>query len=165
MNSKITKINNKKFKSKKNNKTVKIVNKCLVKKSTLEPLPLLYFKKLSTEIFKILEENNDQTKNKYLAILKTFPFCEKNDKNINYKFNNYLKSIFKNNLFDTNEKKRRITSALINMAYEYITTKNADIGTLSDNTTNPHNLQRPIKEEYEYYKNVHHLEENKYNYY
>ena len=165
MNSKITKINNKKFKSKKNNKTVKIVNKCLVKKSTLEPLPLSYFKKLSTEIFKILEENNDQTKNKYLAILKTFPFCEKNDKNINYKFNNYLKSIFKNNSFDKNEKKRRITSALINMAYEYITTKNADIGTLSNIDNNHHHLQRPIKEEYEYYKNVHHLEENKYNYY
>ena len=163
MNSKITKINKKK--SKKNNKTVKIVNKCLVKKSTLNPLPVSYFKKLSTEIFKILEENNDQTKNKYLAILKTFPFCEKNDKNINYKFNNYLKSIFKNNLFDKNEKKRRITSALINMAYEYITTKNADIGTLSDIDNNPHHLQRPIKEEYEYYKNVHHLEENKYNYY
>lgn len=57
MNSKITKINKKKFKSKKNNKTVKIVNKCLVKKSTLEPLPLSYFKKLATKIFKILEEN------------------------------------------------------------------------------------------------------------
>lgn len=40
-----------------NNKTVKIVNKCLVKKSTLEPLPLSYFKKLATKIFKILEEN------------------------------------------------------------------------------------------------------------
>ena len=57
MNSKITKINKKKFKSKKNNKTVKNKNKCLVKKSTLNPLPLSYFKKLATKIFKILEKN------------------------------------------------------------------------------------------------------------
>jgi hypothetical protein len=167
MNNKITKINNKKFKSKKtkkNNKTLKIVNKCLEKKSNLQPLPLSYFKNLAIKIFNLLEENNSQTKKKCIDILQNFPFCEKNNIKLNtFKFKSYLQRIFQNNLFTKNEKKRRITSALIDMAWEYITTMNADIGTLS-NDGNPHHLYRPIKEEYQYYKNVHNLEENKYNY-
>ena len=161
MTNKNTKINNKKFKSK---KTRKIVNKCLEKKSTLQPLPLSYFKKLAIKIFNLLEENNSQTKKKCIDILQSFPFCEKNNIRLNtFKFKSYLQKIFQNNLFTKNEKKRRITSALIDMAWEYITTHNADIGTLSSDGNPPH-LYRQIKEEYQYYKNVHNLEENKYNY-
>jgi hypothetical protein len=148
--------NNKKFKSK---KTLKVVNKCLEKKSTLQPLPLSYFKNLAIKIFKILEENNSQTKKKCIDILQNFPFCEKNN---TLKFK-YLQGIFQNNLFTKNEKKRRITSALIDMAWEYMTTKNADIGSLSSDGNPPH-LFRPIKEEYQYYKNVHNLKEKRYSY-
>ena len=171
MNSKITKKNKKHFSRKKTNKTLKIVNKCLEKKSTLQPLPLSYFKKLAIEIFNILEENDNQTKKKCLAILQAFPFCEKNDTNeydstIDYKFENYLQNIFRSNVFTKNEKKRRLTSALIDMAWEYITTMNSDIGTLSNsnNVAKPHHSYRPIKEEYQYYKKVHNLEENRYHY-
>lgn len=153
MNNKNTKINNKKIKSK---KTRKIVNKCLEKKSTLQPLPLSYFKKLAIKIFNLLEENNSQTKKKCIDILQQFPFCQKNNI-FKSKYYMYLQKIFQNNLFTKNEKKRRITSALIDMAWEYMTTRNADIGTLSSDG-NPLHLFRPIKEEYQYYKNVHNLE-------
>jgi hypothetical protein len=161
MISKITKKTNKKFKVKKTNKTSKIVNKCLEKKSTLQPLPLSYFKKLAIKIFNLLEQKKKKKK-KCLDILRAFPFCEKNDSNIDYKFEYYLQNIFQNNLFTKNEKKRRLTVALINMAWEYITSMNADIGTLSNNVREKHHLYRPINEEYQYYTKVHNLEENKY---
>ena len=161
MISKITKKTNKKFKVKKTNKTSKIVNKCLEKKSTLQPLPLSYFKKLAIKIFNLLEQNN-QTKKKCLDILQAFPFCEKNDTNeydstIDFKFEYYLQNIFQNNLFTKNEKKRRLTVALIDMAWEYITSMNADIGTLSNNVREKHHLYRPINEEYQYYTKAHKL--------
>ena len=48
------------------------------------------------------------------------------------------------------------------MAWEYITSMNADIGTLSNNVREKHHLYRPINKEYQYYTKVHNLEENKY---
>ena len=170
MNTKLTKINNKKFKSKSKSKTktktknFNNVNKCLVKKSTLQPLELSYFTKLSTKIVSILEENNNQTKQKCIEILKNFPFCNKKDEHLDFIFEHYLQYIMSSKLFSKNEKKRRITSALIDLAWEYMTTRNADIGALGNNTHKPHNLERPIKKEYQYYTQVHNWKENEYVY-
>ena len=172
MNTKLTKINNKKFKSKSKTKSknktktksFNNVNKCLVKKSTLQPLQLSYFTKLATKIVSILEENNNQTKQKCIEILKNFPFCNKKDEHLDFIFEHYLQYIMSSKLFSKNEKKRRITSALIDLAWEYMTTRNADIGALGNNTHKPHNLERPVKKEYQYYTQVHNLDENEYVY-
>lgn len=150
--------------SKKTKKNIIINNKCLVKKSTLNPLPLSYFKNTGNTIFNNLTENTKKSIKICISILQTFPFCiidKKNTKihnsNTHYNFQ-ILKNIFENNLFNKTEKKRRIISSLINMAWQYITTRNADIGVLQ--TLTPYceiKTCRPIKAEYKYYKTIHYL--------
>jgi len=159
-----TKLKNNKKKEyiKKTKKNIIINNKCLVKKYTLKPLSLSYFKNTGNTIFNNLTENTKNSIKICISILQTFPFCiidKKNTKihnsNTHYNFQ-ILKNIFENNSFNKTEKKRRIISSLINMAWQYITTRNADIGVLQTlNTYCPIKTCRPIKEEYKYYKTIH----------
>ena len=157
---KLQKLN--KIKTKKN-KFIKD-NKCIVKKSTLQALPLSYFKSLANNIMNImnkLQDNSNETKHKCVALLHQFPFCI-TDTEFDF---NIIKTIFKNTAFTKTEKKRRIISALINMAWQHITTHNADIGVLQDLDDYCRvKTCRPIKEEYEYYKNAHNLDEERYSY-
>lgn len=167
--SKIKKHSNKYTKNKK-----LIVDKCSLKKSTLKPLPLGYFKKIGNIIMSTLEENgkdSEDSKEICIAILQHFPFCIKNKKNLSIDNSNQkhyfeiIKHIYKNTAFNKTEKKRRIISALINMAWQHITTGNADIGVLQElDMYCKIKMCRPIKEEYEYYKKVHNLPENRYAY-
>jgi hypothetical protein len=151
-----------------------MVDKCSLKKSTLKPLPLGYFKKFAQIIISTLEENkkdSEDSKEICIAILQHFPFCIKDKKNSSIDNSNQkhyfkiIKHIFENNAFNKTEKKRRIISTLINMAWQHITTGNADIGVLQElDTYCKIKTCRPIKEEYEYYKKVHNLPENRYAY-
>jgi len=163
-NSKYLKISQKLNKIKTKKKRLIKNNKCIVKKSTLKALPLSYFKSLANNIMNImnkLQDNSNETKHACVALLKQFPFCI-TDTEFDF---DILKNIFKNTEFTKTEKKRRIISALINMAWQHITTHNADIGVLQD-LDNYCRVKtcRPIKEEYEYYINAHNLDEERYSY-
>lgn len=151
---KLNKIKTKKKKLVKN-------NKCIVKKSTLQPLPLSYFKSLANNIMNKLQDNSNETKHACVYLLQQFPFCIRDTE---FDFD-IIKNIFENTAFTKTEKKRRIISALINMAWQHITTHNADIGVLQDFDDYCRvKTCRPIKEEYEYYKNAHNLNEERYSY-
>jgi hypothetical protein len=151
-----------------------MVDKCSLKKSRLKALPLTYFKIIARIIMSTLEENakdSEDSKEICISILQHFPFCIKDKKNSSIDNSNQkyyftiIKNIFENNAFNKTEKKRRIISALINMAWQHITTGNADIGVLQElDTYCKIKTCRPIKEEYEYYKKVHYLNEDKYSY-
>ena len=137
-------------------------NKCFFLKSKLKPLPISFFNKLSKQIIQslsslsIIEKNN----NKIKQILQKYPFCIHNGNE-----EEIIISIYKNKSFTKKEKERRIIIALIDFAWQHITTRNADIGVLTNNNKYCENKTcRPIKEEYKYYKNVHNLSEKKYIY-
>ena len=139
-------------------------NKCIVKKSILKALPLSYFKSLANNIMNImnkLQDNSNESKHSCVALLQQFPFCI-TDTEFDF---DIIKNIFENKAFTKTEKKRRIISALINMAWQHITTHNADIGVLQDLDDYCRvKTCRPIKEEYAYYINAHNLDEDRYSY-
>lgn len=139
------------------NKTVKAVkaqtpkkntrkNRCSMNASKLKPLPLIYFKNLAKEI----TQTNNTKKQK--SALKKFPFCL--NKQTAFK-NGHIKNILEHTELSKTEKTRRITSLLIDLAWENITTRHADIGVLEDTKYCKIKKCRPIKEEYGYYKNIH----------
>jgi hypothetical protein len=135
-------------------------NKCSFLKSKLKPLPLSFFIKLSKQIIQYLHLHHtiEKYNNKIKQILQKYPFCISNNEKI-------IISIYKNKSFTQKEKERRIIIALIDFAWQNITTGNADIGILTNKNKYCENKTcRPIKEEYQYYKNVHNLSEKKYVY-
>ena len=157
----ITKQSKKLNKIKTKKKKIVKDDKCLVKKSTLKALPLSYFKTLASNIMNKLKDNSNKSKDIRVSLLQEFPFCIKDTE---FDFD-IIKNIFVNTSFTKKEKKRRIISALINMAWQYITTHNADIGVLQDlDAYCKVKTCRPIKEEYDYYLNVHNLDEERYSY-
>jgi hypothetical protein len=96
----------------------------------LEALSLSFFKETAVKIVQHTKVD-----------LSKYPFCiEKKS----FKFTT-LKHIQANSTLSTIDKTRRITSFLIDLAYEHLTTRSTDIGTLVE-------THRPIYKEYAYYK-------------
>ena len=136
-----------KMKSNKSNKTKKrnnnnnsIINttkknKCFFLKSKLKPLPISFFKKISKQII---------ANNKIKQILQKYPFCSINN-SINTFNEQIIIKILKNKSFTEKEKERRIIIALIDFAWQHITTGNADIGVLTNNVYCENKTFRQIK--------------------
>ena len=96
----------------------------------LEAIPLSFFKEAAV---KIVEHKNIN--------FSKYPFCiEKSSFKLTF-----LKQIQANSKLSTIDKTRRITSFLIDLAYEHLTTRSTDIGTLAE-------THRPMYKEYAYYK-------------
>jgi len=96
----------------------------------LEALPLSFFKETAVQFVEHKKIN-----------FSKYPFCIKNT---SFKLT-FLKQILANSTLTTLDKTRRITSFLIDLAYEHLTTRSTDIGTLAE-------THRPIYKEYAYYK-------------
>jgi hypothetical protein len=132
-------------------------NKCMKCSEVLKEddlVPLHFFETLAEDFMADLQCDKVKSLEMYNEVLKEYPFCKHDDKLRNYKFG-HIKKISNNKKINYEEKVRRITSVLINLAYEQITTSNADIGTLETiDRFCPVKTCRPIEEEYKYYKNA-----------
>jgi len=132
-------------------------NKCIKCEETLKDgdlVPLDFFETLAEDFMADMQCDKVKSLKMYNEVLKEYPFCLEKNETRNFKFG-HMKKIANNKKIDYEEKVRRITSVLINLAFEKITTTNADIGTLEDvERFCPLKTCRPVTEEYGYYKNA-----------
>ena len=74
------------------------------------------------------------------SILETFPYCKKKHGNLLYVLQD-LTSIYENIDISESEKKKRLTAAMVHLAWSHISTKAPSISSLA-----------AIDDEYQYYK-------------
>jgi hypothetical protein len=126
-------------------------NKCMKCEEVLQDgdlIPLIFFEELAEDFMADMQCDKSKSLEMYNEVLKEYPFCLKKDENRNFKFK-HMKKIANNKKIDYEGKVKNITSVLIDLAYEQITTMNADIGALADCKVKN---CRPVDEEYGYYK-------------
>lgn len=113
-------------------KKILTCKKCSEHLTNEDIIPLEFFKMLAKDYMKDYKCDKNKTFEMYKEVLKEYPFCiTDEDELIEDKYKN-LDKIINNKNFNEKEKFLRLTAVFLDLMIEYLTTKQQDIGVLTD---------------------------------
>lgn len=117
----------KKFHSKKIYKC----KKCSEQLTKEDIIPLEFFEMLAKDFMKDYSCDKIKASKMYKELLKVYPFCIEDDM-IEWKYKD-LDLVINNKKFDKEQKVVRLTAVFLDLMIEYLSTRQQDIGVLTDN--------------------------------